>query len=135
MLSTPHELQAISDTAALESCLRAVDVQLAALGDALKAQDAGAAECTAALLHHALVAAVDRFGLVARHGGVPPELRRRLAMTGGQVAAQREAVSRATSALDRAIDVLLPEAGQRGASLYSAQGGTQRGSSGGLLQA
>jgi hypothetical protein len=135
MLSTPRELQAVRDTAALETCLSEVDAQLAALGDALKAQDAAAAECTAALLHRALVAAVDRFGLVARQGGVPPELRRRLAMTGGQVAAQREAVNRATTALDRAIDVLLPEAGQRSASLYGAQGGTQRGPSGGVLQA
>ena len=39
---------------------------------------------------------------------MPPALRRRLASASGQVAAQRESLARATAALDRAIDVLLP---------------------------
>ena len=47
------------------------------------------------------------------------ELRRRLALAGAQVAAQRDALARATAALDRAIDVLMPSPGT---ALYSAGG-------------
>ena len=66
----------------------------------------------------------------------PRSLRRRLALTSGQVAAQREAVARASSALDRAIDVLLPDlASARQASVYGVPGTTTRLNSGGLAQA
>ena len=47
----------------------------------------------------------------------------RLAVAGGQVAAQREALARATAALDRAIDVLLPGLG---GSVYAQNGGNER---------
>jgi hypothetical protein len=46
-------------------------------------------------------------------------LRRRLALASAQVASQRDALARATAALDRAIDVLMPG---HGAALYSASG-------------
>jgi hypothetical protein len=79
----------------------------------------------AAELHARLVAALDEFARAARNGGVPPVLRQRLAQAGGQVAAQREALARATASLDRAIDVLIP--GLTPAHpLYSAGGGAAR---------
>ena len=57
----------------------------------------------------------------------PPLLRRRLALASGLVAAQRDAVARATSVLDRAIDLLLPAPGQMSASpVYGAHGGGVR---------
>jgi hypothetical protein len=63
---------------------------------------------------------------------VPPALRHRLARTSGQVAAQRESLARATAALDRAIDVLMP---REGAALYSTFGGSERSARGGALLA
>ena len=136
MISSTAELQALRDTAELETALSAVALHLAALGNALKGQNAGAAEAAAADLHQALALAVDRFGRAARSGGVPPALRRRLALISGQVAAQRDAVARASSALDRAIDVLLPGATPSGtANAYSAQGLALRSASSGLAQA
>jgi len=134
MMSSPAEIQALRDTAALEDILGAVELHLAALGNALKGQDAAAAEDAAAQLHRALAKAIDRFGHAARSGGLPPALRRRLALTSGQVAAQRDAVARASTALDRAIDVLLP--GSAAEAGYGAQGHSARGSnSSGLAQA
>jgi len=108
----------------LESPLVALEQQLGALGLALHRQDADAVERVAAELHAALAAAVDHFARAARSGGVPPVLRQRLALAGGQVAAQREALARATASLDRAIDVLIPRLAP--ASLYSASGGAER---------
>ena len=55
---------------------------------------------------------------------MPAALRNRLASASGQVAAQRESLARATAALDRAIDVLLPRDSM---ALYSAYGGADRG--------
>ena len=56
-------------------------------------------------------------------------------MAGGQVAAQREALARATASLDRAIDVLIPDLAPAHA-LYSAAGGAARaGGQGGSLLA
>ena len=85
-------------------------------------------------LHAALAAAVNHFAHAARNGGVPPLLRHRLALAGGQVAAQREALARATASLDRAIDVLIPGPLEAQAQLYGAAGHTARGAPrGGLL--
>jgi hypothetical protein len=56
----------------------------------------------------------------------------RLASASGQVAAQRESLARATAALDRAIDVLLP---RDNAGLYSTLGATDRSARGGVIQA
>lgn len=124
------------DNAQLEASLGSVETHLAALGNALKQHDPAATESAASQLHRALALAVDSFRGAARRGDVPPALRRRLALTSGQVAAQREAVARASSALDRAIDVLLPDvAVARQSAVYGAPGGAQRLSSGGLAQA
>jgi hypothetical protein len=116
----------------LEPAVCAVESGLAALGDALHARDSAAIEQHATELHRALAVAVARFGHAARGGRVPPALRHRLAQASGEVAAQRESLARATAALDRAIDVLLPAPG----SVYGAAGSLTRGiSSSGSLSA
>lgn len=130
MLSSPVEMEAVARAAALETPLAAVEQRLGALGAALQRSDAAAIESEAAELHRALAAAVDHFTRAAREGGVPPTMRQRLALAGGQVAAQREALARATASLDRAIDVLLPGAN---APVYTAHGGSERSGRGSAL--
>jgi hypothetical protein len=133
MLRSDAELRAVQQAPELEGPLAAVEDRLTALGLALHAQDAVAVERVAAELHAALAAAMDHFARAARQGGVPPPLRQRLALAGAQVAAQREALARATASLDRAIDVLLPRSAPAQA-LYSAAGNAERkGSAGSLL--
>jgi hypothetical protein len=93
----------------LHDAVGAVETQLERLGDALRRRDAAALDASASHLHAALAAAVDAFGAAAGAGGrVPEPLRHRLALAGAEVAAHRESLARATAALDRAIDVLLP---------------------------
>lgn len=116
----------------LEDTLCAVESRLAALGTALRARDAAAIDIEASELHRALARAVDHFAQAARQGALPPALRRRLVTASGLVAAERESLARATAALDRAIDVLMP---RDAATLYSAQGNAQRGLRGGVIQA
>jgi hypothetical protein len=123
MLTTHAEMKALQRVAELEPPLAAVEDRLAALGLALSRHDAQGIENEAAELHRALAAAIDHFSRAARDGGVPPQLRQRLALASGKVAAQREALARATAALDRAIDVLLP--GMSG-SVYGASGAAER---------
>jgi ABC-type transporter Mla subunit MlaD len=120
---------------ALEQPLQRVEDRLQDLGLALRQRDAVAVDRVASELHTALAAAVDHFAHAAKHGaGVPQVLRHRLAMAGGQVAAQREALARATASLDRAIEVLIPGTDPEVNALYSAGGNTARTSSrGGLL--
>ena len=133
-MSTPPGAGAASapPDAELESALTAVELHLASLGEALRVRDSGGIELHATELHRALARAVDRFVQAARQGSVPPALRHRLARTSGQVAAQRESLARATAALDRAIDVLMP---REGAALYSTFGGSERSARGGALLA
>ncbi|MFT3666483.1 hypothetical protein [Piscinibacter sp.] len=116
----------------LDAALTAVEERLAALGDALRARDSAAIEQQADELHRALSGAVAQFGQAAKRGPITPALRQRLARTSGLVAAQRESLSRATAALDRAMDVLLP---REAASVYSPQGCAERGQRGGAVQA
>jgi len=116
----------------LEDTLAAVESRLVALGDALRSRDAVAIDSHATELHRALARAVDHFSRAARNGTVPPLLRRRLASASGQVAAQRESLARATAALDRAIEVLMP---RDAPGLYSSVGAQDRGLRGGSVQA
>ena len=116
----------------LESALAAVEERLSALGVALCVRDTLGIEMHSTELHRALSLAVDRFAAAARSGSVPPALRHRLASTSGQVAAQRESLARATAALDRAIDVLMP---RDTAALYSILGSADRGARSGSVQA
>ena len=113
----------------LDAALSAIDTRLGALGEALRARDADAIEQQADGLHRALAAAVDQFALAAKNGPVSPALRQRLALSSGLVAAQRESLSRATAALDRAMDVLMP---RDAAAVYSPQGATARAPRGGI---
>lgn len=116
----------------LEAALKAVEVRLAALGEALHARDSAGIDLHARELQRSLASVVDRFARAARNGAVPANLRVRLAQANGQVAAQREALARAGAALDKAIDVLLP---REGSPLYSNQGGAARAARTGTLQA
>jgi hypothetical protein len=133
MPSSPAEHHALRQTSDLEGALAAVEAQLAALADALKQRDATATEATSAALHRALMVAVDQSTRAARNGGMPPALRRRLAMAGGQVAALREAIARATVSLDKSIEILLPETAR--APVYGAQGNPWRAASSGVAEA
>ncbi|MDQ2926824.1 MAG: hypothetical protein M3R22_01465 [Pseudomonadota bacterium] len=108
----------------LEARLSAVESRLAALGLALRSRDAPGIDLHASELHRALASAVSHFSDAARTGPLPQALRVRLAQASGQVAAQRESLARATAALDRAIDVLLP---RDGAMVYSIHGAADRG--------
>lgn len=123
MSNPPDAPFALQHAAELERPVAAVEHALAALGLALHDQDADAVVAAAETLHAALAAAVRDVGRAARQGSVPQPLRHRLALAGGQVAAQREALARATASLDRAIDVLIPGFGTPGVgSLYAAGG-------------
>ena len=72
-------------------------------------------------LRTAMRGAMGHFAQVQKRGVMPPEIRRRLAMASGQIAAQREALFRATTALDQALDILLPRGDA--AAGYAAHGG------------
>ena len=134
MIHSQQEIVAVQSAAALEGPLKAVEDQLVALGTALHRQDMSAVDLAASELHRALACAVDHFSRAAHAGGVPAPLRHRLALASGQVAAQREALARATASLDRAIDVLIPRPPTAG-SLYSAAGGNDRPTRSGSLLA
>ena len=136
MITLSQEHPAMQMAAELERPLQAVEEALSALSLALHRQDAAGVDLVASQLHAALAAAVDHFSRAARSGGVPMPLRKRLAVASGQVAAQREALARATASLDRAMDVLLPRVTATANGLYGAHGGADRPShSGGPLLA
>lgn len=122
-----------ADGDGLEPLLARVETHLELLGEALVQRDAEAIETHASELHRALVTALDGFAQAARQGPVPNPLRTRLAKAGGQVAIQRECLARATAALDRAIDAMMP---RDTGGVYSASGTAGRlPSSGGSIQA
>lgn len=119
---------------ALEPLVASIEAQLRALGAALRDGDASAVETHSQALQRSLPAAVQRFTQAARQpGGIPPALRQRLIAASGLVAAQRESLARATSALDRAIDVLIPEAAA--APVYGVAGQADRGATSGHVEA
>jgi hypothetical protein len=128
-MNTPAPITASPE---LETTLAAVETQLASLGESLRANDSVAIDHHATELHRALARAVDHFTHAARSGPVPPPLRERLKLASGLVASQRESLARATAALDRAIDVLMPR--DRVASVYSTAG-AERSMRGGVIQA
>lgn len=92
----------------LDGSLQQVEQHLLGLGHALRDRNSDGIELSAARLHAALARAIDLFTEAASQGRVPDHLRLRLARASAQVAAHREALARATAALDRAIDVLIP---------------------------
>ncbi len=109
-------------TQTLEPLVAHVEQRLGALADSLRERDVQAIEQQAHELHCALALAVESFMHAARHGGVPEAMRLRLARASAQLARQREALSRATAALDRAIDVLMPGAAAPVGRVYNASG-------------
>jgi hypothetical protein len=109
-------------TQALEPLVARVEQRLGSLADSLRERDVQAIELQAQELHLALALAVQSFMHAARHGGVPEAMRLRLARASAQLARQREALSRATAALDRAIDVLMPGAAAPAGRVYDASG-------------
>jgi hypothetical protein len=123
----PHGLRSSPpNTVELESALSAVEQSIGALGHALTLNDVVAVEAAAGELQATMRAAMERFAQVAKRGTMPPALRQRFAMASGQVAAQREALIRATTALDQALEILIPRP-VASASVYSAQGPSSRG--------
>lgn len=124
MITTSIEQQALAQTSDLEQAVSQVEQGMVNLAESLRERNAPAVEMHANELHRALAAAVQRFMHAARNGGVPEPMRRRLARASAQVASQREALARATAALDRAIDVLMPDAAP-GPGLYGARGLTE----------
>jgi len=115
----------------LETPLGRVEQQLSDLQAALRGDDVHALESAATGLHRALASAVDQFRVAARRGAVPRSMRERLATAGARVAAQREALARATASLDQAIEVLLPSQ----VATYQASGVASRPTSRGALVA
>ena len=118
--------------ATLVTALAAVELRLAALGVALRECDTAGVDLHASELHRALASAVDRFTRAARDGSIPAPLRIRLGLASAQVAAQRESLARATAALDRAIEVLMPTSGT---ALYSTDGTALRSARIGTIKA
>jgi len=123
----------MSQHSELELCVAQLEQRLGGLGEALRLHHADAVETEAAALQRALAAAVEQLRQGARAGRLPAPLRQRLALASAQVVTQREALARASAALDRAIEVLLPSATPRGA--YSAAGLSERPARAGMLQA
>lgn len=132
MAAPDHASPAAPNGPELEATLAAVESGLAALAEALRARDAAAIDGHADALHRALALAVHHFTTAAQRGSVEPALRQRLASASGLVAAQRESLARATAALDRAIDVLMPRDTPR---LYAQHGAHERTGWGNSLRA
>ena len=116
---------------ALESIVAEVETRLAGLAAALLDREHRSVDAAAHELQRALARALDAFSQAAHRGGVPPALRQRLVSASGQVAAQRETLARATAALDRAMEILLP----RQAPVYNAAGGAAFASGSGVARA
>ena len=115
----------------LEAPVLLVEQHLAELHRALQADDAHALEMAASALHQSLTGAVAHLRAAAQQGTLPSPLRDRLALASARVAAQRQALARATASLDRAIDVLLPER----STTYAASGLNSRLRSAGAVSA
>ncbi len=130
-LPTPSLIQPPIPDVYLEEALIVVERELAELGTALQVRDSVAIESHAAGLHRALAQAIDFFSKAAQLGPLSPALRNRLMNASGQVAAQRESLARATAALDRAIEVLIPP---EVPAVYSAYGSNQRGVRSSVIQ-
>jgi len=107
------------DTHALDHIVSEVESELDALGRALLARDNAGLERASTALQHKLSAAVELYRQASASGRMPPELRHRLKRASGQVVRHREALTRATVALDRALDVLMP--GVQGHTVYTEQ--------------
>lgn len=107
------------DLSALDRVVSDIETELDALGQALLARDNAALERASTALQQKLSAAVELYRQASASGRMPAELRHRLKRASGQVVRHREALTRATVALDRALDVLMP--GVHGQTVYTEQ--------------
>ena len=114
------------DTSELEVSMAAVELAIATLGHTLTTRDIAAIEAASSTLHDAMRAAMSSFAQVARRGTMPQALRTRFALANGQIAAQREALYRATSIVEQGLEILFPRPLAE-TSVYSASGANQRG--------
>ena len=136
MLTTEQSGRAVLSSNQLEGPMRAVEEHLAALGQVLHSPNAEEVDQQTDAVHAALSAAFEHFSLAARTGGVPRDLRLRLIRAGGQLAAHREALARANTAVDRALDILLPPPpNARAQSVYGHNGQNLRNASSASLLA
>ncbi len=103
----PLPAPAAGSTLAFERALGALEHHLDSLGDALRQRDSGTLLEASRALQQALPAALDNLRRDSPQP-LPPELRERLLRDRGRILAQREALSRAHAAVDRAVNVLLP---------------------------
>lgn len=116
----------------LETALAGVELQLGRLTEALTSRDMAAIETVATSLQRALGDTLDRFSRHNRsHGSLPAALRQRLVLAAGRVSAQRASLARASTTMDRALQILMPGDGP----LYTAQGQTAHQRPGGSLRA
>ena len=115
-----------TDTSALDVSLSAVELAIATFGQTLTQRDIAAVEAASTALHDAMRAAMTQFAQVARRGNMPVALRTRFAMANAQIAAQREALVRATSLVEQHLEILIPRPLAE-KSVYSASGAAQRG--------
>ena len=122
----PAQASLAPDTSPLEVSLAAVELAIATLGHTLSQPDIAAIETASTALHEAMRAAMNEFAKVARRGSMPVALRNRFAMANGQIAAQREALFRATSMVEQNLEILIPRP-MAETSVYSASGANQRG--------
>ncbi len=113
-------------TSELEVSLAAVELAIATLGQALCQPDIAAIEAASTALHDTMRAAMNQFAQVARRGTMPAALRTRFALANAQIAAQREALYRATSLVEQNLEILIPRP-MAETSVYSASGASQRG--------
>ena len=94
MISSAEELRALRTVARLEPSVSLLEQRLADLAASLGQRDAEAIDEAAANLQRALASSISEFQRAAREGGgIPPQLRQRLILAGGQVATLREAVA------------------------------------------
>ena len=110
----------------LEVSLSAVEQAIATLGQSLTLNDIAAVEQASTALHDTMRAAMTQFAQAARRGTLPAALRTRFAIANGQIAAQREALFRATSLVEQNLEILIPRP-MAETSVYTAAGASQRG--------
>ncbi len=122
----------------VEAALVAVDHSLSALQSALHAGSAQSLELEAAAVHHSLACAAKTLKRASMEHRLSKSAQHRMALIRARVTAQRDTVARATAALDRAMHSLASEGGESpraAASVYSAQGATERPATAPLTQA
>jgi hypothetical protein len=108
-----------------EASLAAVELAIATLGQALATTDIAAVEAASTALHDTMRAAMNQFAQLARRGTMPAALRKRFAIANGQIAAQREALIRASTRVEQNLEILIPRP-MAETSVYSATGASQR---------